>query len=160
MMDIEDATVSPPLQSLRNRHLHKTFTGSNITISEAEMRSLPNLYLDSGDEGPQRYNQIHNTITTTAGGVCATQLPPARNPRYAYGSSYGRSGNVRGYSRGYHNPHRSVRPRVLQTLRKSAKFVFIPKIKDINIVDRYSRIIFPVSFVVFNICYWSFYFLQ
>ena len=35
--------------------------------------------------------------------------------------------------------------------------VLIPKIKDVNRIDQYSRIVFPVSFLVFNICYWTFY---
>lgn len=156
MMELED--VSPPLHSLRNRH--KRFTGSNITISEAEMRSLPNLYLDN-DDG-QACQRHRNLINNSSAGVYATQLPPARLPKYSYASRTARHHNasMRPYSSRGYNPHHRSRPRVLQTLRKSAKFVFIPKIKDINIVDRYSRIIFPSSFVVFNICYWSFYFFQ
>ena len=153
-MEMGDETASPPSHSLRNRHLHKTFTGSNITISEAEMRSLPNLYMDrEGQQLQQRCQRHPNNISSS---LYTTSIPPPRVNRYVQRSSHGRT--RRGYSSGYH--HRPARPRVLNTLRKSAKFVFIPEIKDINIVDRYSRIIFPVSFVVFNVCYWSFYFLQ
>ena len=35
--------------------------------------------------------------------------------------------------------------------------VTMPKIKDVNKIDRYSRIIFPVSYMIFNAFYWSFY---
>ena len=33
----------------------------------------------------------------------------------------------------------------------------MPKIKDVNVIDKYSRIIFPVSFLLFNTGYWLFY---
>lgn len=35
--------------------------------------------------------------------------------------------------------------------------VSIPKIRDVNKIDRYSRIVFPVSYMIFNAFYWSFY---
>ncbi|KAL3316121.1 hypothetical protein Ciccas_005235 [Cichlidogyrus casuarinus] len=33
----------------------------------------------------------------------------------------------------------------------------IPKIRDVSKIDRYSRIVFPSLFVLFNVCYWGFY---
>ena len=33
----------------------------------------------------------------------------------------------------------------------------IPRIKDVNVIDKYSRVIFPVSFFLFNMAYWCFY---
>ena len=33
----------------------------------------------------------------------------------------------------------------------------LPRIKDVNIIDKYSRVIFPVCFLLFNIGYWCFY---
>ena len=44
----------------------------------------------------------------------------------------------------------------VSNLRKKAKKV-IPTIKDINVIDQYSRIIFPLCFVIFNILYWGYY---
>ena len=35
----------------------------------------------------------------------------------------------------------------------------MPKIKDVNVIDKYSRIIFPLSFMLFNAAYWIFYVL-
>lgn len=35
----------------------------------------------------------------------------------------------------------------------------LPKIKDVNLIDKYSRIVFPASFAVFNVIYWSIYIL-
>lgn len=42
----------------------------------------------------------------------------------------------------------------------SAVKAAIPRIKDVNIIDKYSRVIFPVSFLLFNVCYWCFYVLE
>jgi len=39
----------------------------------------------------------------------------------------------------------------------SAVKAVIPKIKDVNVIDKYSRLIFPVSFLLFNVAYWCFY---
>jgi len=36
----------------------------------------------------------------------------------------------------------------------------IPSVNDVSKIDKYSRVIFPSLFVVFNSCYWSFYLLQ
>lgn len=151
MMEMEDegfGRITSPPNVLRNRNLHKTFTGSNFTISEAEMRSLPNLYTSSLSGNDGRYFRH----------PLATQYPYAQHPRYPLGSRKidGRGRVIGGGGR----RTLTKSPRVLQTLRqKSGKFVLIPKIKDINIIDKYSRVIFPVSFIVFNICYWSFYFI-
>ncbi|KAF4530702.1 hypothetical protein B566_EDAN004943 [Ephemera danica] len=83
---------------------------------------------------------------------------PGRFPpsfRIHRGSAFSvRAGNASG--------SRARRPRVLQTLRRGASAfkASIPKIKDVNVIDKYSRIIFPVSFMLFNATYWIFYVLQ
>lgn len=38
--------------------------------------------------------------------------------------------------------------------------VTLPKIKDVNIIDKYSRLVFPISFLAFNAGYWIFYVLE
>ena len=35
----------------------------------------------------------------------------------------------------------------------------LPKIKDVNVIDKYSRFVFPATFVVFNVGYWGTYIL-
>jgi len=35
----------------------------------------------------------------------------------------------------------------------------LPKIKDVNLIDKYSRIVFPAAFAIFNVVYWSIYIL-
>lgn len=51
------------------------------------------------------------------------------------------------------------RPKMLHALKRGASVIrnSIPKIKDVNIIDKYSRVIFPVSFLAFNVGYWVFY---
>ena len=52
--------------------------------------------------------------------------------------------------------------RLLSQLKKGTSTIkaVLPRIKDVNIIDKYSRVIFPVSFLVFNIAYWCFYVLE
>lgn len=54
------------------------------------------------------------------------------------------------------------RPRMLHAIKKgaSALRVTLPKIKDVNIIDKYSRLVFPISFLAFNAGYWIFYVLE
>ncbi|XP_055388333.1 gamma-aminobutyric acid receptor subunit beta-like isoform X2 [Condylostylus longicornis] len=54
------------------------------------------------------------------------------------------------------------KPKIKDTLRKSASAIkaSFPRIKNVNIIDRYSRMIFPVSFLAFNTGYWLFYIIE
>jgi len=54
------------------------------------------------------------------------------------------------------------KPKMLHAIRKGALVLkaSIPKIKDVNLIDKYSRIIFPVAFLIFNSIYWLFYILE
>lgn len=51
---------------------------------------------------------------------------------------------------------------MMHAIKKSASAIraTIPKIKDVNIIDKYSRLIFPISFCAFNLGYWIFYILE
>ena len=52
--------------------------------------------------------------------------------------------------------------RMLTSIKKKAKELRqkIPSVRDVNKIDKYSRLVFPSLFVVFNACYWCFYILQ
>lgn len=56
----------------------------------------------------------------------------------------------------------SHKPKVLNAIRRGATALkaSIPKIKDVNIIDKYSRMVFPISFLAFNASYWLFYILE
>jgi len=63
--------------------------------------------------------------------------------------------------RGGHSHHRKdrKRTRLLNQLKRGAGVIksSLPKIKDVNVIDKYSRVVFPVSFILFNVAYWCFY---
>ncbi|KAK3100619.1 hypothetical protein FSP39_022680, partial [Pinctada imbricata] len=45
--------------------------------------------------------------------------------------------------------------------KKLPKFkINLPVIKDVNNIDRYSRLLFPLLFLIFNVCYWGFYLVK
>ncbi|XP_031368932.1 gamma-aminobutyric acid receptor subunit beta-like isoform X1 [Apis dorsata] len=84
------------------------------------------------------------------------KFPPSfRISRVAAYNTYGRNAGLR-----YRGPKQN-KPKVLHAIRRGASIlrVSMPKIKDVNIIDKYSRIIFPVSFMLFNAIYWVFYVL-
>ncbi|XP_003747411.1 gamma-aminobutyric acid receptor subunit beta-like [Galendromus occidentalis] len=63
--------------------------------------------------------------------------------------------------RRYRSEYGERRPRMLASLKRHASMIktAIPRIKDVNKIDKYSRIIFPLSYMLFNAVYWCFYLL-
>ncbi|KAH9496014.1 hypothetical protein Btru_014908 [Bulinus truncatus] len=53
------------------------------------------------------------------------------------------------------------RRRLLSHFRQKAKSikVKIPRVQDVNTIDKYARLVFPLLFVIFNTSYWSVYLL-
>lgn len=104
------------------------------------------------------------------GGAQSPRFPPSfriHRPHHGLGSAYGMSGTGSLRSRGRPRSSRQrdqlqpQPPKVLQTIRRGANALkaSLPRIRDVNVIDKYSRVIFPVSFILFNAVYWSFYFL-
>ena len=97
-------------------------------------------------------------------GVGEHNFPPSF--RIHRGGSSGAVGSVgknhSGARRSRENSDRQNKNKIIHHLRKGTTAVkaAMPSIKDVNIIDKYSRVIFPVSFLLFNVCYWCFYVLE
>ncbi|XP_021694936.1 gamma-aminobutyric acid receptor subunit beta-like [Aedes aegypti] len=101
----------------------------------------------------------HYANTTSSSGADAVDLakfPPSFRIARPYGSST-RSSGLR-----YRGNRGNNRPKMLHAIKRGASVIkaSIPKIKDVNVIDKYSRVIFPVSFAAFNAGYWIFYVLE
>ncbi|XP_015911715.1 gamma-aminobutyric acid receptor subunit beta-like [Parasteatoda tepidariorum] len=80
-------------------------------------------------------------------------FPPSfRRTRSYYSQGFNRKSLDRSSDR-----HR--KPYVLSSLKRGAQALkaHIPKIKDINKIDKFARVMFPLSFLLFNSIYWCFY---
>ena len=84
------------------------------------------------------------------------KFPPSFRITRTYSTS-GRSPGLR--HRAARNNHR---PKMLHAIKRGASVIraSMPKIKDVNIIDEYSRVIFPVAFLAFNVGYWVFYVVE
>lgn len=51
------------------------------------------------------------------------------------------------------------RRKLMQHFKTKAKALknSLPKIKDVNVIDKYSRLVFPLAFMLFNAAYWTYY---
>ncbi|CAO1385331.1 unnamed protein product [Diamesa tonsa] len=85
------------------------------------------------------------------------KFPPSFRISRSYGGTSVRAGLRHRAARNSSN-----RPKMLHALKRGASVIraSMPKIKDVNIIDKYSRVIFPVSFLLFNAGYWGFYVLD
>ncbi|XP_044007866.1 gamma-aminobutyric acid receptor subunit beta-like isoform X3 [Aphidius gifuensis] len=119
--------------------IESTDTGI-IELEDFRTSPLPSIRSRSG---------ISSCATTPGTTIRTTDFPPSFRPaRY----------NTRNTGLRYRGS-RQNKPKVLRALTRGAGVLraSIPKIKDVNVIDKYSRIIFPVSFILFNMTYWSFY---
>lgn len=80
-------------------------------------------------------------------------------PSFRITRSYGTSARTGLRHRAARNSHR---PKMLHAIKRGASVIrnSMPTIKDVNIIDEYSRVIFPVAFLLFNLGYWIFYILE
>lgn len=102
-----------------------------------------------------------------------SQFPPSFRITRNYGGIPSLSRSNPAYGLRYRNPNSAnststknsninQRPKMFHAIRRGARVLrkSLPTIKDVNIIDKYSRMIFPVSFLAFNAGYWIFYALE
>ncbi|XP_046993003.1 gamma-aminobutyric acid receptor subunit beta-like isoform X2 [Schistocerca americana] len=124
-----------------------------IELQDVRMSPIPSIR--------NRHNSRFSTSSTEP--VDPSRFPPSfrmnRSPGYSF--PVRSTGGLRFRGSRSHIQHTNHRPKVFNALKRGASAIkaSMPKIKDVNIIDKYSRIIFPVSFMLFNAVYWIFYFL-
>ncbi|XP_054166073.1 gamma-aminobutyric acid receptor subunit beta-like [Oppia nitens] len=148
----------------------KSKTGDTRAVSPCPAKSTDNAYANEEiielhdirlSPIPCLRNRHNKSCSTSDSDL---QFPPSlrmTNPNHrmsyspARASVYGH--NRRGYGRS--DAYNRSKPRMFQSIRRGASAfkVSMPKIKDVNKIDKYSRIIFPVSFMIFNALYWTIY---
>ena len=100
------------------------------------------------------------------GGIAGSgehSFPPSFRIHRGGSGVYGSTGkNLHHRRGGGHNGDKHNKSKLIHHIKKGTSAVksVLPQIKDVNIIDKYSRIIFPVSFLVFNVAYWCFYVLE
>ena len=52
--------------------------------------------------------------------------------------------------------------KLLSTVRQTAKILKpkLPIVRDVNVIDKYARLMFPMLFIAFNITYWGYYLIK
>ncbi|XP_065364576.1 gamma-aminobutyric acid receptor subunit beta-like [Calliphora vicina] len=116
-----------------------------IELQDVRMSPIPSLRKGN-------YNTTFNQLGAET--LDLAKFPPSFRIARNYGTTSRSNLRYRG--------QRGNKPRVLHALKKGASAIkaTIPKIKDVNIIDKYSRMVFPVSFLAFNLGYWLFYILE
>lgn len=98
--------------------------------------------------------EIHNEV---AGTEITTSVSDARNSTSVMldnsGIQYRKAGGLR-----RHSVERNAQPKKARLRRRSSQLkIKIPDLTDVNAIDRWSRIIFPSVFSLFNLIYWLYY---
>lgn len=123
-----------------------------------------------------RYHQYTNSIGCSGSeSVDVAKFPPSFRITRNYGTACSTNASARSVygdvryrgtavtntipAHRYRTHNQSHRPKMFHAIRRGASVLknSIPKIKDVNIIDKYSRMIFPITFLVFNIGYWMCY---
>ncbi|TSW75994.1 Gamma-aminobutyric acid receptor subunit beta-3 [Bagarius yarrelli] len=98
--------------------------------------------------------EIHNEV---AGNEITTSVSDVRNSTSVMldnsGIQYRKASGPR-----RHSAERSAQPKKARLRRRSSQLkIKIPDLTDVNAIDRWSRIIFPAVFSLFNLIYWLYY---
>jgi len=140
-----------------------------IELQDLRMSPIPSIRNRFGitGSGSRRGQDGLSGGGAVGGGLAASDnFPPSFRINRGYSTASGvrsNSGGLRRSASGTSSALEKARQsRLLSQLKKGTSTLkaALPRIKDVNIIDKYSRVIFPVSFLVFNIAYWCFYVLE
>ncbi|XP_073707405.1 uncharacterized protein gabrb3 isoform X2 [Garra rufa] len=101
--------------------------------------------------------EIHNEV---AGNEITTSVSEARNSTSMVFDNSGIQYRKQSAARpeGRHSMERNTQPKKPRLRRRSSQLkIKIPDLTDVNAIDRWSRIIFPSAFSLFNLIYWLYY---
>ncbi|XP_059426851.1 gamma-aminobutyric acid receptor subunit beta-3 isoform X3 [Carassius carassius] len=101
--------------------------------------------------------EIHNEV---AGNEITTSVSEAHNSTSMVFDNSGIQYRKQSAARpeGRHSMDRNTQPKKPRLRRRSSQLkIKIPDLTDVNAIDRWSRIIFPSAFSLFNLIYWLYY---
>lgn len=145
--------ITGQMSSINNKFCHDEngiFNNCKKTVSEYLEQNYINNYNHSAQEQPIDYYQKSNDDLSNMSWTNNNNNNGSKSIRYRSSSSKAQHRQTKPYSL---SPQQML-PSLLPPMNTSSK------IKDVNKIDRYSRIIFPVSYMIFNLFYWSFYNIQ
>ena len=125
-----------PIPTLRKRH-HQQSATTSLTAT-ATTTTTPN--------GPPSLRFIRRGHHLNCSGHYSNKHPGGKLRRVAATTATARRASISGSGRG-------------SKLLCGNRSYSLPKIKDVNLIDQYSRFVFPASFAIFNVAYWSIYIL-
>lgn len=148
IIELQDVRMSP-IASLRHRQytcaINACGTNNSGAIEQADFSQFPPSFRISrnygGGSSMSRNNPAYGMRYRSSTNACTISATAAATTKHS------NSGH---------------RPKMFHAIRRGARVIrkSLPTIKDVNIIDKWSRAIFPISFLAFNAGYWIFYSLD